>query len=211
MAAVPRTRPIQPTIQQYTAKSCCIGQYSARALSRAHCIAIQLYTAIQRNAAYSHASLYSLQHSTPPLCMSYVVGRAPLRSDDARRVLRVSDDAGAAAVHFRRWCRILYQFFRGVVVVSVPVAGSVEFNLERSTQPNDICRTRKPCTPWVSRAQRQGRRKSHDERSEWEARRARRRTIRQRRPRRARIRSCRPRFALTRRLSTGVCRARPHS
>ena len=61
--------PLQPTLQQYSAKSCCIGQYSVLALSRAHCGAIQQSTAIQRNAAYSNTSLYSLQHSTIPLCL----------------------------------------------------------------------------------------------------------------------------------------------
>ena len=53
--------PLQPALQQYTTKSCCIGQYSARALSRAHCGAIQLYSAMQHTAIHRSTVYSTLQ------------------------------------------------------------------------------------------------------------------------------------------------------
>ena len=48
-------------------KSCCIGQYSAGAVSRARCIAMQQYSAIQLIHQCSNTSQYSIQHNTIPL------------------------------------------------------------------------------------------------------------------------------------------------
>ena len=49
-------------IQQYSVKTCCIVQYSARAVSRAHCIAMQQYSQYT-NAAIHHNTVYNTIHS----------------------------------------------------------------------------------------------------------------------------------------------------
>ena len=54
--------PLQPALQQYTAKSCCIRQYSGLAVSRAHCGAIQLYSAMQ-HAAIHRSTVYNTLQS----------------------------------------------------------------------------------------------------------------------------------------------------
>ena len=71
------TNPIQPALQQYTRKTCCIGQYSDGALSRAQCKAIQQYSAIHRNTAIQQYSTiqYTAQYNPPQ------VGNARLCAD----------------------------------------------------------------------------------------------------------------------------------
>ena len=62
---------MQRALQQYTVKTCCIGQYSALTVSRAHCVAMQQCSAMQRNAAQCSMQPYiTIQYTTqytPPL------------------------------------------------------------------------------------------------------------------------------------------------
>ena len=104
LAAVPTTRPIQPTIQQYSTKTCCIALYSALASSRARCMAIQQYSTMQRYTALYSIQLYSAIHHTtlytPPLSEC---GRArEQQQHDGKR----SGPSDARAQHYdvRRVC-----------------------------------------------------------------------------------------------------------
>ena len=59
--------PIQPALQQYSAKTCCIVQYSEVSVSRAHCNTIQQYSAIQRHTAIQpYITIQYAAQYTPP-------------------------------------------------------------------------------------------------------------------------------------------------
>ena len=47
--------------------SLCNGHYSAPACPRVHCRALQLYSTLQHTTALQLYSVYTLQHSAPPL------------------------------------------------------------------------------------------------------------------------------------------------
>jgi hypothetical protein len=85
-----RAHPLQPALQQYTAKSCCIRLYSGVTRSRAHCSAIQLCSAIQRCIPCSNTSLYSLQHSTIPLWSDLAFAQVSRNSSGNKVVSAIS-------------------------------------------------------------------------------------------------------------------------
>ena len=55
---------MQPLVQQYIAISCCIGQYSGHALSRAHCMAIQQYSPYSHTAIHHHTVYNAIQSTS---------------------------------------------------------------------------------------------------------------------------------------------------
>ena len=67
------TKPMQHALQQYSGKTCCIGQYSADTVPRAHCIAMQQYSQCS-NAAIHHNTVYNTIQSPSARGMDFYGG-----------------------------------------------------------------------------------------------------------------------------------------